>query len=273
MAKIKDNPSKETKGTTMVLDMDKMMVPFSILIAGLMIALAVLFGLRGGITKGDDNTGSDTNTDTNTNTDTTTGDGTATISIDDDPYLGDKKKAKVAIVEFSDYECPYCQRHFTDTYPSLVKDYVDSGKAILVFRDYPLSFHDPMATNSALAAQCVFDLGGNEKYFEYHDLLFKNTKANGEGFSDTDAGDKAKLEEYAKTVGVDVNKFKSCYSSKKFAAEITKDLSDGTSAGISGTPGFIIGELDKDGNVKDGQILAGAYPYADFKAILDKLVK
>ncbi|MBI2357079.1 thioredoxin domain-containing protein [Candidatus Dojkabacteria bacterium] len=259
------------KENVMVLDMDKLLIPFSILIAGLMIALAIIFTLKGTSINND---GKDTGTDTNTGSDTgndtgTTGDGTAKITIDDDPYLGDKKKAKVAIVEFSDYECPFCQRHFTETHADLVKNYVDTGKAILVFRDFPLSFHDPKATNAALAAQCVFEQKGNEAYFKFHDLYFTNTVANGEGVP----GGDATMESYAKQAGADVSKYKSCYSSKKFADEIKADITDGSAAGVTGTPGFIIGKLDSKGNVTEGTLLAGAYPYADFQNVLDKLLK
>ena len=87
-------------------------------------------------------------------------------TIDDDPILGDKN-APITIIEFSDYECPFCKRHFTDTYPKLIKEYIDTGKAKLVFRDFPLSFHDPMATKEAVAANCAKEQGGDKKYFDY----------------------------------------------------------------------------------------------------------
>lgn len=257
--------------STMVIDMDKLLIPFAILIAGLMVALAIVFSMKNGAVLNTGNTGGN---DTNNGADTPTPDptaGTVQVSIDDDPYLGDKKKAKLAIVEFSDYECPFCQRHYNDTHKELVKNYVDTGKAILVFRDFPLSFHEPRASQEALAAQCVFDLGGNEKYFEYHDLIFENSISNGEGFSSDDAQQIKQMEEYAKQVGVDTKKWRECYDSNKFGEEIKKDLADGSAAGVTGTPGFIIGKLDKDGNVTGGTLLAGAYPFADFKTILDKL--
>ncbi len=259
--------------STMVIDMDKLLIPFAILIAGLMVALAIVFSMKNGAVLNTGNTGG---SDTNNGADTPTPDptaGTVQISIDDDPYLGDKKKAKLAIVEFSDYECPFCQRHYNDTHKELVKNYVDTGKAILVFRDFPLSFHEPRASQEALAAQCVFDLGGNEKYFQYHDLIFENSASNGEGFSSNDTEQIKKMEEYAKKVGVDTKKWRECYDSNKFGEEIKKDLADGSAAGVTGTPGFIIGKLDKDGNVTGGTLLAGAYPFADFKTILDKLLE
>ncbi|HVX92496.1 MAG TPA: thioredoxin domain-containing protein, partial [Candidatus Dojkabacteria bacterium] len=252
--------------------LDKLLIPFAILLAGLMISLTVFFSLRNNTPAKTTDTNTTTDTTGTTGTPTATGDGSANISLDNDPYLGDKSKAKIAIVEFSDFECPYCQLFFQQTAPDLIKNYINTGKAILVYRDYPLSFHEPNATNESMAANCVFDQGGNDKYFKYHDLIFQNSKVNGAGLATTATGEVDKLKEYAGKVGVDVNKFMSCYNSKKFADEITKDEADGTAAGITGTPGFIIGKFDKDGNIKNGVVLSGAYPYANFQVVLDKLL-
>ncbi len=104
-------------------------------------------------------------------------------SVDNDPQLG-KKDSPLTIIEFSDYECPFCKRHFEKTYPSLKKDYIDSGKARLVYRDFiAVEGHNPAATQEALATECVKELGGDEVYFKYHDLLFTHTKSNGVGIS------------------------------------------------------------------------------------------
>lgn len=104
-------------------------------------------------------------------------------SIDDDPILG-KKDAQLTMVEFSDYECPFCKRHFTQTLPSLKKDYIDTGKVKLVYRDFiAVDGHNPAATQEAEAANCAREQGGDETYFKYHDLIFQNTKSNGEGIS------------------------------------------------------------------------------------------
>ena len=83
--------------------------------------------------------------------------------VDDDPVLGDKN-APVTMIEFSDYECPFCKRHFDQTLPQLVEKYVDTGKVKIVFRDFPLSFHDPMATKEAVAANCAREQGGDKKF-------------------------------------------------------------------------------------------------------------
>lgn len=110
------------------------------------------------------------------------GDGLDSTSIDlgDDPVLGDVK-AKVAIVEFSDFECPYCQSFHTSTYPQIVSEYVDSGDVLYVYKDFPLSFHDPVATDEAVAAECVQELAGDEAFYSYASLIYENTKSNGEG--------------------------------------------------------------------------------------------
>lgn len=105
----------------------------------------------------------------------------ATVSLDDDPVMGDRRKAKVAIVEFSDFECPFCQKFHKDSYDTLIKDYVDTGKAVISFRDYPLPFHEPKASIAAETAQCVKEAKGDAAYFQFSKLYFEGTQANGKG--------------------------------------------------------------------------------------------
>jgi protein-disulfide isomerase len=190
----------------------------------------------------------------------------STVSLDDDPVLGDRSKAKVAIVEFSDYECPFCKRFHQQTFDRLVKEYVDTGKAVLVFRDFPLSFHEPMASTEAQAASCVKELAGDKAYFDYGKLVFEKTGANGEGVVGTT------LEELAAKVGVDVEKFKACAQSGKFKEEIAKDMADGEKAGVDGTPAFIIGRLQGN-DVVDGMALVGAQPFEAFKKVVDEKLR
>lgn len=102
------------------------------------------------------------------------------VSIDDDAVLGNSS-APITMIEFSDYECPFCQRHFRDTHKQLVQNYVDAGKLKIVFRDLPLPFHDPVATEAAVAANCAREQGGDEAYYKYHDEYFSATRANGQG--------------------------------------------------------------------------------------------
>lgn len=102
------------------------------------------------------------------------------VALEGRPLLGDKN-APVTMIEFSDYECPFCKRYFQQTFSQIKKDYIDTGKVKLIYRNLPLSFHDPAATTEALAAYCTRDQGGDKVYFQYHDLLFENTKSNGSG--------------------------------------------------------------------------------------------
>ncbi len=186
-------------------------------------------------------------------------------SVDDDPVLGDKN-APVTIIEFSDYECPFCKRHFDDTFPQLVKNYVDTGKVKIVFRDFPLSFHEPMASKEAIAANCAREQGGDKKYFEYHHEIFKRTTSNGNGLDDT------KIQTIASDLKLNINTFTSCLSNTAQADEVKKDIADGAAAGASGTPTFLIGKSSGDGQI-NGDLVVGAQPFAVFQAVIDPLLK
>ena len=186
-------------------------------------------------------------------------------SVDDDPILGDKN-APVTIIEFSDYECPFCKRHFDQTLPELIKKYVETGKAKIVFRDFPLSFHDPMATKEAVAANCAKEQGGDKKYFEFHDEIFKRTVSNGNGLDD------AKIAAIATDLRLNVSSFTTCLSNKAMEDEVKKDIADGTAAGASGTPTFLVGKTTKDGKV-EGDLVVGAQPFAAFQAVIDPLLQ
>ena len=174
---------------------------------------------------------------------------TVTATVDDDAVLGDKK-AKVTIIEFSDYECPFCGRHYTQTYPQLKKEYIDTGKVKLVFRDFPLSFHQS-AMPAAIAAECVKEKGGDAAYWKMHDKLFENQQALS----------KDNLKAYAKELGYDIG---TCLDTEKFKAEVQKDMADGQKAGCQGTPYFVI--IGSDGK---GTPLSGAQPFEAFKQIID----
>ncbi len=190
--------------------------------------------------------------------------GPVKVTLDDDPVMGDKN-APVTLVEFSDYECPFCKRHFDQTLPQLKKDYIDTGKVKVVYRDFPLSFHDPMATTEAIAANCAREQGGDTAYFKFHDEIFKRTTSNGNGLN------KDKLYQIATDNALNEANFKSCLDSEKYKDEVTKDIADGSKFGVSGTPGFFIGKsADKE---ISGTPLVGAQPYAAFKTIIDQQLK
>lgn len=185
------------------------------------------------------------------------------VSIDDDPTLGDKETAKVAIVEFSDYECPYCKRFWSQTLDKIKENFVDTGKAIFVYRDLPLSFHDPAATREANAAECVRKQSSDEVYFKFHDAIFEKTPGNGEGISEKE------LVKIGKDLGLEGGKLEECIQNQEFSDEIEKDAADARKAGITGTPGFVIGRFDQDGNVT-GLAVKGAQPYVNFENIINQ---
>lgn len=190
----------------------------------------------------------------------------ASTTIDDDPVLGDKKKAKVAIVEFSDFECPFCQRFHKETFDDLVKEYVDTGKAVMVSRDFPLSFHEPNASKEAGLANCVAKQKGDKAYFTFTQGVYENTLSNGQGLP---AG---KLDGLLRQVGANASSVNTCAETDAVKEEIKKDIASGQEAGVSGTPSFIIGTLDADGNVT-GERVVGALPIDGFKAVIDKYLQ
>jgi protein-disulfide isomerase len=190
--------------------------------------------------------------------------GPVKVSLDDDPVLGDKN-APVTLVEFSDYECPFCKRHYDQTYLQLKTNYIDKGKVKLVYRDLPLSFHDPMATTEAIAANCARDQGGDSAYFKFHDTIFEKTTSNGNGLT------KDQLYQFATDQGLNQANFKACLDSEKFKDEVSKDLADAGNAGATGTPSFIIGK--STGAEIEGKLIVGAQPYSVFQAEIDILLQ
>lgn len=170
----------------------------------------------------------------------------AQVSVDDDAVKGDAN-APVTIIEFSDYECPFCERFYSDTLNQIQKEYIDTGKVKLVYRDFPLSFH-ANAQKAAEAAECAGEFG-DDKYYEMHDKLFE------EGVS----GGVDSYKQYAKDLGLDTTKFNDCLDSGEMEDEVQKDMSEGASYGVSGTPAFFV----------NGKLLSGAQPFSAFKQVID----
>jgi len=180
------------------------------------------------------------------------------ISMDDDPIRGDPN-APITIIEFSDFQCPFCARFHTQTLPLILKEYIDPGKVNLVYRDFPIQSIHPNALPAAVAAECANEQG---KYWEYHDMLFENQN----GWSRLDSGLViSTFSQYAIEIGLKSQQFDSCLESGKYLEEVQGDLSDGRDYDITGTPGFFIGN-DKIGFVK----LSGAQPFESFKKVIDE---
>lgn len=191
--------------------------------------------------------------------------GPVKVSIDDDPILGDKN-APLTMIDFSDYECPFCKRYFDETFAQIKKDYIDTGKIKYVYRDLPLPFHDPLATLEAVAANCAREQGDDTTYFAYHDEIFARTKSNGNGLAKED------LSTIATDLGLNLNTFQSCVDTESNKDEVQKDVADATKVGASGTPTFFIGKSTSDG-VIEGTKIVGAQPFSAFKTIIDQQLK
>ncbi len=180
------------------------------------------------------------------------------ISLDDDPVKGDTN-APITIVEFSDFQCPFCSRFFVQTLPLIDENYIKTGKVKLVYRDLPLSSIHPNARAAHIAAECADEQG---QFWSYHDVLFQ-TQNEWQSLSSIDAENK--FIQYASALELQISNFDSCLGSLEISEEINKDLSDSISYGVTGTPAFFIGN-EKDGYVK----ITGAQPFNVFKAIIDK---
>ncbi len=187
--------------------------------------------------------------------------GPVEVSVDDDPVTGDKN-AKLTMIEFSDYECPFCKRYFDTTYLEIMKNYVDTGKMKIVYRDLPLSFHQN-AHKEAQAANCAKDQGGDSAYFKFHDEMFTKTTSNGTGLSIEE------LPALASNVGLNGSLLKQCLESGKHKEEVDKDIADASKAGADGTPSFFIGKSTPNG-VISGVRIVGAQPFSAFKTVIEE---
>ncbi len=175
---------------------------------------------------------------------------------DDDPVLGDSD-APITVIEFTDYQCPFCGRHFTQTHGQIKSEYIDTGKVKLVVRDFPLSFHQ-FAQKGAEATECADDQG---KFWEMHDKLFETQATWSQAANAVDT-----FKQFAKDLGMNAGTFDSCLDGGTHAQEVAADMAAGSASGIDGTPGFWI--LGPDGQK---QKISGAYPFDSFKAAFDAM--
>ena len=159
------------------------------------------------------------------------------------PSLG-PEDAPVTIVEFTDYECPFCGRHFRETMPQLLSEY--EGRIKYVVLNFPISRIHPFSQRAGEAAECAHDQG---RFWEYHDTVFQNQAAL----------DVVSLKLYAEQVGLEAEVFSSCLESGDKTQLVLDDVQDGLSYGVSGTPTFFI----------NGQMMVGAQPFSSFQTLID----
>jgi protein-disulfide isomerase len=165
------------------------------------------------------------------------------VSPDDDASVG-PVDAPVTIIEFSDYQCPYCQKWYAQVYQQMMAAY--PGQIHFIYRDFPL----PMHAESEPAAEAAECAGEQSAYWQYHDALFSGRYGLG----------RSAYDQYAAELGLDTAAFSECLDSHRYQAEVEADASDAANAGITSTPSFVI----------NGRVLVGALPFADFKSVIDE---
>lgn len=180
------------------------------------------------------------------------------MSVQGEPFRGDASSL-VAIIEYGDFECPFCRHFQHDVYPQVLDDYIKAGKVKYFYRDMPLPFHQH-ALPAALAARCAGEQG---KYWEMYDSLF----------ADKLASTSAEIDDQAKGLGLDTAKLDTCVNSDRFAAAIHRNVDEASKMQIRGTPTFLIGTMSPGSdlvNIKTTVI--GAQPFEAFKAAIDPLL-
>jgi protein-disulfide isomerase len=182
------------------------------------------------------------------------------VSIGLSPYKG-SEDAPVTLIEYSDYQCPFCSRHYRDVMPTLVTEYVETGKLKYVMRESPIASIHPHATDASLAALCANNQG---KYWEMHNIMFDNQRE----LSDEN------LKAYAADIGLNTAQFDDCLDTKKYEPWVNADLKSSRDLGMSGTPGFVLGLTDPDDPDKANMTIyiKGAQPLQNFQKAIDDLL-
>lgn len=231
-----------------ILSKNNLSIPISIIIAGLIIAGAIIVSNRNPQSNQGDIAGKQTAQvlpDTNSQPSPTPSNQEERIvqfEITKNDHVRGDFNAPITLVEFSDFECPFCARHFP-TLNKILDDY--NGKVRLVYKHFPLEFH-PNAQKAAEASECADEQG---KFWEYHDKLFENyQKYSSDNFK-----------QWAKDLGLNIGKFNDCLDSGKFSQKIKDDYQEGLQKGVNGTPATFV----------NGQLVSGALPYDSFKQIID----
>jgi protein-disulfide isomerase len=180
------------------------------------------------------------------------------MALGDVPIRG-SENAKVALVEFSDFECPFCGRHAATSYRDIQQHFVNNGKVRYVFRHLPLDQIHPNARKAAEAAECAREQG---QFWEFHDQLFANQKA----LTDSD------LNSVARSIKLTQSTFDSCMAQGRASSKITADLAEAKRLGLTGTPAFLLGHIQDDGTIVLTHKIVGSQPFKVFETTLNELL-
>jgi protein-disulfide isomerase len=220
-------------------------LPMSILVAAVLISGSILYAVNrtpGGPTPVPSAPGTDAPAPTAANN-------SALLAIGDRDAVIGSDSAPVTLIEYTDYQCPFCRRHFEQTEPQLVEEYVRTNKVRYVVRQFPLGFHQ----NAAKASEAALCAGAQGAYWKMHETLFKNGQGDGTGLALAD------LKRYAAELKLDTAKFNTCLDGGQMADKVANDLKNGQALGVNGTPGFFV----------NGTPITGAQPFSAFKAAID----
>lgn len=158
--------------------------------------------------------------------------------------------ALISVIEYSDFECPFCKRH----HPTLVQLLEDNGDEVnWVYRHFPLGFH-PNAEPGAIASECVNEIGGNDAFWDFTDLVFEN-----QGEWD--------YEKYVEEIGLNVRAFQNCLNDNDYAAEIQAEMAAGSAAGVRGTPGNIV----LNNETGESRLVSGAQALVSFTNVIEEI--
>jgi len=225
-------------------------VPIAIVIAGALIAGALYMSVKG--------TGSTANIQQPQAVPQQAGNLEEIKPITKDDHIRGNPDASVKIVEYSDFECPFCKR-FHDTMNQVMDEYGKNGEVAWVYRHFPLDqLHPVKARKEAVASECATELGGNDAFWKYADRFFELTPSNNQTDVDTI------LPQIAREIGLDVNKFNTCLASGKYDTHIEADVENAQATGGRGTPWSIV--IAKNGKKYP---LSGAQPYASVKQLIE----
>jgi protein-disulfide isomerase len=165
--------------------------------------------------------------------------------------------APLVMVEYSDYQCPFCRQYHVSTFDEIKKNYVDSGRVRYINRDFPLAFHEN-ARRAAIAARCAGEQG---RFWELrHAMIVNANQLGGQNIS-----------KYASDIKLEMSGFQTCLDSGRYTKEVDRDLEEGAQAGVSGTPSFVVGRL-VNGRL-EGVRMVGAMPYQNFASTLDEALR
>ena len=174
-----------------------------------------------------------------------------------DAVLG-SMDAPLTMVEYSDYQCPYCRKYFEETYPRIKSEYIDKGLLKVIFKDFPLPGH-PDGIIASNAAECAREQSNDATYYAFHNAVFKSQGSWKQG---TVGISKENLFSIVEELGLDSEKFNSCFNQNKYHDEIIADIFAGEKAGIQATPTFIV----------NGTYIEGALEFEEFKKIFDAIL-